>query len=170
MLLLQPLHRLHRKVAGGDALVGKVPLADAYPLHDPLIRRVDHLFQVCVCQHTGWNVPGYTRNFCGDAASHITPREKCESQKPNVDCMRCPSEETSTAPCWRASFPGSVAPSRPGAEECSAAHKISVSHCANFSRRRSFTLTAVFTGSFLFDVSSDVSPSDPLGLNHDADG
>src|SRR6516162_8432044 len=98
MLLLQPLHRLHRKVAGGDALVGKVPLADAYPLHDPLIRRVDHLFQVCVCQHTGWNVPGYTRNFCGDAASHITPREKCESQKPNVDCMRCRLEETSIDP------------------------------------------------------------------------
>src|ERR1700752_491088 len=80
MLPLEFFYRFHREVAGRHALVRKMSFADAYPFHDPLICRVDHFFQVGVRQQPRGNVPGYTRNFCGDAASHIAPRKVREPE------------------------------------------------------------------------------------------
>ena len=45
-----PPGRLGRQVAGGDTLAGDVALPDAGALHDPLIGRLDHLFQVGIGQ------------------------------------------------------------------------------------------------------------------------
>ncbi len=76
MLALQLFHGFDGEVAGGYALVGKVAFADADSVHDPFVGSVHHFFQIGVGQEARRNVTGYTRDFCGFAASHVSPCRK----------------------------------------------------------------------------------------------
>ncbi len=54
------------EVAGGDAFVDEMTLADAGALDDPLVVGFDHLFEVCVGEDPGWNVSAEGGDFGAD--------------------------------------------------------------------------------------------------------
>ena len=56
-----------------DAFVDDVPFADADALHDPLVVRVDDLFEVGICQHSGRHIRRQRGNLRRPSAdpSHI---------------------------------------------------------------------------------------------------
>ncbi len=56
MRLHQLLNRFHGEIAGGNALVHQMALADPRAFQDPLIGGINHFFQVLIGEDAGRNV------------------------------------------------------------------------------------------------------------------
>jgi hypothetical protein len=63
MRLHQVLYSFNRQIAGGDAFVHQVTLADASALQDPLIGGINHLLEILIAKDARWNVSAESGDF-----------------------------------------------------------------------------------------------------------
>ena len=80
-LCQQALCGLRGHMRSDHAILGDVAFPDAGTRTDPFVVGFDDPLQIRIGHHLGWNVAGYTRNFCREAVGHDAPCELRPGQR-----------------------------------------------------------------------------------------